>query len=400
MFLAGCLQNRHRLPPLTESYRRTDLQPFGGYIAYKAFQDHYDDRYIETVTSPFDEEWMRIRDYTDDGRYSLYFLISKNLVLLPAEEKALLDYVKEGNDLFISADYVDSRLLQDIGCTNGRAAEIAEELQGHMRDTRVSMFFGNDFRAPRYSYYYFPFLNSLSDFDTAFSRVLGVNENNEPNYVILFFGKGRIYLHVAPRAFSNYFLLSRQNYRYLDNVISYLRSDPKNIYWDEFYKNANPGRRRMGDQPADDNFSSLGVINRHASLSWAFWLGVAGLLLYVLSNSKRKQRAIPEIRPNVNTSVTFAETVGRLYLQKKNNNHIAEKMITYFYESVRNRYMISTAQIDDRFIQSLAGKSGVPRQQLDSLFALIRSVQAGDPTSDETLLALNREIEQFYKMQS
>ncbi len=394
----GCRQGKRVLPPLTESYRKTDMQPFGGFIAYKEFQNLFSDRYIETVTEPFDEEWMHIKDYTADGKYSLYFLIAKNLVLRPTEEKAFLDYVKQGNDLFISADYVDSRLLEDVGCSNYRTAEIAEEVQGYMHDTRVSMFFGNDFKAPSYSYYYFPFLNDLTGYDTAFARVLGTNEKDEPNYVILFYGRGRIYLHVAPRIFSNYFLLSGDNYKYLDNVISYLRNDPKNIYWDEFYKNTDPGRRRFGDSNTnDDNFSSLNVINQNPPLLWAFWLVVAGLLLYVLFNSKRKQRTIRERKPNINTSVTFAETVGRLYLQKKNNNHIAEKMITYFYENIRNKYFISTADINDEFINSLAGKSGVSKEKVRHLFSLIKSIQSGENTTDETLLELNTEMENFYK---
>ena len=388
------------MPPLVESYRKTDMQPFGGFIAYKEFQNFFNDRYIETVTTPFDEAWEHIKDYSDDKKYSLYFLVAKNLELNAAEINAFLDYVKQGNDLFISADYVDSKLLEDIGCSNERTAEIAGELRGEMHDATVSMFFGNDFKAPSYRYFYFPFLNTLSGFDTSFARVLGVNENNAPDYVILFYGKGRIYLHVAPRIFSNYFLLTADNYKYLENVISYLRSDPKNIYWDEFYKNTSPGRRRFGKNSDDNNFSTLGVIRQHPPLLWAFWLILAGLLMYVLFNAKRKQRSIKEIRPNVNTSVTFAETVGRLYLQKKDNNHIAEKMITYFYEHIRNKYFISTAAVNNEFMNSLAGKSGVSKEKVQHLFDLISSIQSGKSVDDKTLLDLNTEIENFYKTQS
>lgn len=397
---AGCKMDKRVLPPLSESYRKTDMQPFGGYIAYKEFRRFYNNRYIETVNEPFDEEWQTIRDYTEDKKYSLYFLIAKNLVLTPTEVDAFLDYVKQGNDLFISADYVDSRLLENIGCSNERTAEIMDELQGRMYNTKVRMFFGNDYYGPSYGYYYFPFLNSLTGFDTSFVRILGVNEKNLPNYLILFYGKGRIYLHVAPRVFSNYFLLSSENYQYIENVISYLRSDPKDIYWDEYYKNTSPSRRTFGSQRDNGDFSSLSVIKQHPPLLWAFWLAVAGLLLYVLFNSKRKQKVIEEIRPNSNTSVTFAETVGRLYFQRKNNNHIAEKMITYFYENVRNKYFISTANINDEFIHSLSGKSGVPKERVQHLFNLIAAVQLGQDVDDETLLMLNAEIENFYKTQS
>ena len=368
----GCSQEKRVLPSLNESYRKSDKQPFGSFVAYHEFRHLFNNRYVETVTDPFDEEWNNIKEYSADKKYSLYFLITKNLVLDYTEVNAFMDYVKAGNDLFISADYIDSRLLENINCNTERMGEIIDETKGIMHQTKVSMYFGDNFNSPAYSYYYYPFLNAISGYDTAFARVLGVNEINTPNYIILFAGRGRIYLHVAPRIFSNYFLLTGDNYKYFENVISYLRSDPKNIYWDEYYKNTNSGRRKNSNsRNAEDNFSSLSVINQHPPLLWAFWLAIAGLLLYMFFNVKRKQRVINIVKPNANTTVTFTETVGRLYLQKKNNSHIAEKMITYFYEHIRNKYFIGTATINDEFINSLSGKSGVSMEKTRQLFSLI-----------------------------
>lgn len=310
-----------------------------------------------------------------------------------------MDYVKAGNDLFISADYVDSRLLENLNCNTERMGEIADETKGVMHETGVSMYFGDNFKAVTYGYYYYPFLNALSGYDTSFARVLGVNEINTPNYIILFAGRGRIYLHVAPRIFSNYFLLTGDNYKYFENVISYLRSDPKNIYWDEYYKNTTSGRRKNnGSRDQGDNFSSLNVINQHPPLLWAFWLAIAGLLLFVLFNLKRTQRVIKIIKPNANTTVTFTETVGRLYLQEKDNRHIAEKMITYFYEYIRNKYFIGTAVINNEFINSLAGKSGVSREKTSQLFSLIERIQSEEDVEDADLLQLNSDIENFIKI--
>jgi len=135
-------------------------------------------------------------------------------------------------------------------------------------------------------------------------------------------------------------------------------------------------------------------------LLWAFWLTVTGLLLFIFFNIKRKQRAINIIKPNINTTLSFTETVGRLYYQKKDNNHIADKMITYFYEHIRNKYFISTSVINDEFLNSLSGKSGVPKEKAQSLFALIEEIQSGAITDDEKLMRLNSEIENFYKTKS
>ncbi|MEO6637139.1 MAG: DUF4350 domain-containing protein [Ginsengibacter sp.] len=391
--IVSCTNNK--IPSLKENYRKTDKAPFGTFVAYNTFKHVFGDRYVESITEPFDDVWSRIQSYSTGKKYSLYFLITKNLVLNYSEAKAFTDYVKAGNDLFISADYIDNRLLENINCNTYRQGEILNELKGKMHDTHVSMYFGDNFSAPAYGYYYFPFLNELTDYDTAFSKVLGINENNKPNYIVLFQGKGRIYLHVAPRIFGNYFLLTNDNHKYFDNVVSYLRANPKNIYWDEYYKNSGSSRRRNSTSNNDDNFSTLNVIRQHSSLLWAFWLGVTGMLLFVFFNIKRKQKIIPVIKPNENTSVTFTETVGGLYLQKKDNKDIAEKMITYFYEHIRNKYFISTTTINDEFVNSLAGKSGVSKEQTQQLFFSIKEIQAAEKTGDAELLKLNTEIENF-----
>jgi hypothetical protein len=74
-------------------------------------------------------------------------------------------------------------------------------------------------------------------------------------------------------------------------------------------------------------------------------------------------------------------------------------MITYFYEHIRNKYFISTSKINDEFINSLAGKSGVPKEKTRELFTLIQRIQSGENTDDETLIELNTQIENFYKNQ-
>lgn len=396
---SSCSFSDKPLPSLNESYRKTDKLPFGSFIAYNGFQHVFDRRTIEIATAPFDETWTDIKSYSSDGIYSLYFLIAKNLVLKNNDVNALMNYVKAGNDLFISADYIDKKLLDAIYCNINRKSEIISEVNGKMQETHVSMYYGNAYDAVNYGYYYFPFLNSIIDYDTASTRILGVNEMDKPNYAVLFSGRGRIYLHVAPRIFSNYFLLTNNNYHYFENVISYLRLNPKNIYWDEYYKNSTSNRNKNGLNRNNDDkgFSSLSVIKQHPPLLWAFWLALIGMLLYIIFNVKRKQRAIDIIKPNNNATVAFAETVGRLYFQQKNNRHIADKMITYFYEHIRNKYFINTALVNDEFINSLAGKSGVSQMETNELFTLIENIQSQEDISDEELLELNLKIENFNK---
>lgn len=404
----GCRQQKVRtLPSLNETYKKDDKKPFGSYITYTHFKKLFDNKYISTNAEAFDVKWKDIKNHSSNTQYSLYFLISKNLEVSEDEAEAMVDFIKEGNDMFIAADFIDQNLLDKIKCKTERLDEIISEVHGKMNETFVKMDFGTDYKTTAYKYYYYPFLNSFSGYDSSITRVMGVNEAGKPDYIIKFIGKGRLYLHAAPRAFGNYFLLTANNLEYLDNVLSYLRLEPKNIYWDEYYKTQTINRKKKtsgsngksGDDDKD-KFSSFNVIKQNPPLLWAFWLAVITLVLYVLINIKRKQRVISEIKPNTNTTLTFTETVGRLYLHKKNNKSIAEKMITYFYEHIRNTYFLNASQVNNEFLNSLSRKSGVPVDVTQKLFSTIDAVNTNNNVNDIELLQLNELIQNFYKNKS
>ena len=93
----------------------------------------------------------------------------------------------------------------------------------------------------------------------------------------------------------------------------------------------------------------------------------------------------------------ITETVGRLYLQKKDNSNIADKMVTYLLEYIRNQYFISTNNLNDEFTAQLSRKSNVPHDQVEELMGMVKMVQLYGDVDDALLLSLNSKIENFYK---
>ena len=398
----GCNQDQKQLPPLNETFLKNDKKPFGSYVAYHHLKDLYSDRYIETINKSFDVTWKDLSEYNNDIGHSLYILITKNLVLNETEAEAMVSYIKNGNDLLLSADFIDNELLDRIDCREYRDSEIVAEVAGTMNETSLRLYHPQLDSIHKFGYYYYPFLNSFAEYDSLNTKILGYNQAEQANFLLLFIGKGRLYINAAPRAFSNYFLLTGNNYKYFDNVLSYVRSDPKNIFWDEYYKSKsfrkkNPG---SGSGTSRTSFSSFNVINKNPPLLWAFWLSVITILLFILFNIKRKQRIINEVKPNTNTTVVFTETVGRLYLEKKNNKNIAEKMITYFYEHIRNKYFMNTDKVTTVFLDTLSRKSGVEYPAVESLFSTIKSFQNKEEISDKELLLLNRQMQNFNKLKA
>lgn len=72
-------------------------------------------------------------------------------------------------------------------------------------------------------------------------------------------------------------------------------------------------------------------------------------------------------------------------------------MFTYFNEYIRNTYFLNTNHVNDDFILMLSRKSGVEKEQVDSLYRSIVATQATQSVSDYQLLSVQDQIQQFYK---
>ena len=369
--------NKPTIPSLKETYSKSDKNPFGGYIVHKQLEDMYRRNTIRDKDRPFNETW---KNMSDTG--SLYFCAAKYLFVGEKDTKAMMDYVYAGNTLFISANYFDDALLDEAKCKESFNEVNPSEFYESMHTTTTSI------KDSGYSYYYHPFANYFYGYDSIYTKILGVNENNKPNFILIFHGKGKLFLQCDPKAFSNYFLLKDNNYSYPQNAMAYTSTYPNHLYWDDYYGKL---RSRASEKGALDEILS------HPPLASAFWLLLALALLFILFGGKRRQRIIKILKPNENTSVTFTETIGRLYLQKKDNKNISEKMITYFNEHVRNSYFLSSTVINDDFITTLSRKSGVQKDKVESLYRAISHAQNNITVDDYQLLSLNEQIQNFYK---
>jgi len=385
--LQGCTADAGRkMPSLAESYSNADTKPFGGYIAYQQLQAMYSQNIIREKKQSFTKTWDDI-SYLDTA--SLYVCLAPNLYVNDEEVTAMMDYVAAGNDLFIAAGNIDDQLLKKVGCKE--SYDIFSNIGSfeQMDNTSVSL---PAAQPSAFSYYYLPFGNSFSGINKTNTRILGFNDYKSPDFIVRFYGKGKLFLHCGVKAFSNYFLLKDNNYKYLQNALAYTRRQPAHLYWDDYYN-----KLRYRRDSTSGGFSSFSEIAKYPPLLTAFWLAIIALLLYIIFAAKRRQRIIKTIKPNENSTVNFTETVGRLYLQKKDNKNIAEKMITYFNEYIRNNYFLNTGNINDDFITTLSRKSGVQRDKVDALYRTIQHTQQTTELDDYQLLSLNELIQNFYK---
>lgn len=390
-FIQGCRNSKLKLPPLKETYRNDDKNPFGGYVAYQEVGNFFENVKAVYQGGPSVEQDVEADD--EKGERSLYMIVSDELIMADSDVEWVIRYVTKGNDLFLSANLISNNLLKKLRIKTSQVFARMEEQMGNMKDTQVKIYFGKNLPVVPFTYFYYSFNNHLQSFVEGSTVIQGTNGDNQPNFIIIFIGKGRLYLHLAPRALSNYFLLTKDNVDYLHHILNFFRSDPEVVYWDEYYKRLG---NASNNKDADKSFSSLRVIMSHKYLKWAFFIAAGGLVMFLFSNMKRRQRMIPRQTPPSNASVDFVETVARLYYVNKDNKNIAGKLITYFYEYVRTRYFLRSGHKDDSFAARLAGKKGMKPEEIQELITCIRQAEQQNEVSDDQLLRLNQLLENFY----
>ncbi len=374
-----------RIPKLSPKYSYRDREPMGSYIAYHYLNSLFQKGIEEVRNKSFSEHWYELK-YSN----SFYFILSRSVFLSRFDMYSMLNYVKMGNTLMLSAAYIDEQLLDTLGIDmdpDFLQVMNFDEYRLEKSDTWVSLadtaWLGNK----QFGIFYLAFKSGFSFNDSSGIQVLGHNENGKPNFLAVNYGNGKIILHAAPAAFSNYFLLKPGNPEYLEKVFSYINPETEYIYWDNYY--------RLSKGTKD--FSILKFLKQHPALYYAFLLALALLLLYLAFGGKRKQRIVAEKFPVVNSTVSYAETIGRLYLQKKDNLNIARKMITYFLEHVRNYYYINTQLLNNDFAEALARKCNQPPAKAHYLLQLMGNVESGDNITDISLLELHNHLQEFIK---
>ncbi len=123
---------------------------------------------------------------------------------------------------------------------------------------------------------------------------------------------------------------------------------------------------------------------------------VAGVMLFILFNAKRRQRVIPVRTPNRNTSVEFVRTIGNLYYQKISIPDLLKMRLGFLKERLKTDYQMSLDQNDAELIDRLSNKTGKPVDLITGFVDLIRDVEAGPPDSKQMLTQFEQYIYRIF----
>jgi hypothetical protein len=360
----------------TVTLSKNDKNPFGGYVVYEQLENIFPSVRLQSYRMPLYDQLNNVEEQN-----TAYLILSPDFKPSQADFDEMKKYVAQGNYVMISAanfakSFLDSFKLK----TSSRLSFLG-------KDSTSINFVNPALKTVKdFTFHSSTIDEYFSQIDTANTTVLGINDRKQPNFIKAEFGEGAFFLHSAPICFSNYFMLSGNNADYVAKALSYIPAEVDQLYWDEFYK--------LGPAGAA---TPLRLFLSNSYLLWALRLAVAGLLIYIFFEIKRRQRVIPVINPLRNSSLDFIKTVSNVYFNQGDNAGIADKKITYFLEFLRQRFFLHTKELDSSFVEQLSRKSGVSSHEITDLVNILGEVKSGYPVSDKLLVVLDQRIDNFYK---
>jgi hypothetical protein len=354
-----------------------DKIPYGTKYAYDNLRFIFTDATIKT-SDKYPE--LLTSDDSDSGRKAI-IIVGQRFSPDADDFNALLRFAASGNQVFISAAYFGDSLLSNLNC------KLNEEYVQRSDSMQIEIVIPGSKQWMRYTYPGFAGDNYFSVIDTAHTAILGKNHNGKADFIRVNFKQGgAFFLHTDPMAFSNFFLLYKNNHTYYDYALSNISEHVRVVEWSDYF-------RHYKMKP----FSALHYILSQQGLRWAFWVLIFLISIVLLIDSKRKQRAIVETPVLKNASEDFVKTIGRLYYEQKNNQNLALKMVIAFLENIRVAYNIPTSQLNDEFSKKLAFRSGQPIDRVLRIVESIHAVRIKSELSDQELMDLHQQIIQFNK---
>jgi len=390
LVITGISNNKNKKKRLDEriTLRKQDKIPYGTWVARNSLEYLFPRAEISS-NRYMPGYWRSIN--ADDSNQVL-IIIADRLDADTYEMEDLVKFAKEGNDVFISARYISAAADKILNCSSSSFDLNIVSVEELSKNMEISLS-KPPFTSPlTYSYPGKTFSTYFTDLDTMKTEVLGTDNRGRPNFIHLKAGTGNFFVHLEPLAFSNYFLLHKNNISYYEKLMSLLQARAKKVAWDEYFLT-----KRNSSNKQVKKSGWLSVFMKYPAFRAALLTAIATLLLFVLLEMRRKQRTIPVIKKPKNDSLDFVKTIGRLYFEKGDHHNLCRKMAAYFLEYVRANFKIPTGILDDGFIHSVHVKSGVEKQEIQKIVDFIRYLEENKIISSQQLAAFHQNLESFYQ---
>lgn len=397
-----------------KSYRNTNDQPYGTQVFFNLLEGYFPGKELQVLRKKVDEE---LPVYNSTGPAS-YVFVGEAMLYDSLALSRLLEFVKRGNTALLSSKSLPIELFSKIDtlpCPGDY--ETAWSDYSFVYDTLVQLTATETGAARQFPFffsdrnktagYYWSFIDKRHFCSYKPLQPLGQLNDSLVNFARIPYGDGFFLLHTTPLAFTNFHLLRPEGKDYAEAILAYLPEGT--VYWDAAShiseavarrrnKNMNSFARELPDE------HPLSYLLRHLSLAWAWYLVIGLAFLYLMFRAKRRQRIIPVLPKNENSSYEFISTIAHLHFKEKNYQNFSIQGMKLFLAQLRERYGLvvlmnpetNKPKVDQAFFSRLAQVCEVPEKQIQAIFTQYTNVLQYEPT-ESMMSDLYMAMDAFWK---
>lgn len=289
------------------------------------------------------------------------------------EIERLSAFIENGGIVFISAFSFSKEFTDQFGFSLHSDTKFSEKDILLLRiDADTSLKYSSLIKFEPLEY----FSSDGGDFE-----ILGTNAADSINYISINYGKGRLFLHLLPWVFGNYYMTEPTVQLYPYKVLSSLPL--RDILWDEHYKS---GKQLIT--------SPLRFVLRDDYLKWAYYILLVSMILYLIFHARREQRVIPVIKPYENTTLQFLQRIALLNKFYKSKEQSMTEVYEKFQFSISRIFKTEKNIFSDhsmKIIEKSVPGSGEKLMQIRNAYLL-----ASEKRGKAEFIQFNTLIHQFY----
>jgi hypothetical protein len=375
-------QNQNQFYRWAQDFEVEGKNPYDMKVLYNLLETRFD---VESLDDRIDKELSRD---SMEAKSTTYLYIGKNPKYTEDEAWHLREYVRAGGEAFIITEDLQDSLAEVLlyaedcssmgGWTGKNPAVSKDKVYASFSHPSINdHYYQFEYvyeHYPKQFYWNFIPMGAFCDNErrehpiASLGSFVDKEEKSYNNFVRLEVGKGRVYIHTNPIMFTNMFMVDSAGFEYANYVFSHINN--KTLYWDrESLLSPKASKSKRADKPALPAQSPLEYIFSQPSLRWSWYMFMGLGLIYIVFGAKRRQRKIPILETNRNTSLEFVETIGLLYFQQQDHKGIIKKQMHLFLAHMRQRYNLVTRDLDDKLITRISVRSKVDRDIINDIFA-------------------------------
>lgn len=294
-----------------------------------------------------------------------------------ADVNALLNYAEQGGNILVAAEFFYGPFADTLGIRTENDLITLPEADGDNTDSTFITSQSHVYKVKRDHV-----RSCFAQTPTNNTEVLATNASGYAVLMRIPKGQGAIWLSSTPLIFTNINMLHDSTAYLAERCLTRLPSE--NVYWTEYYYR---GRQEAA--------SMLRYILMSEPLRWAYYTTIGAGFLYMLFAARRRQRAIPVIKPPANTTLEFVQTIGNLYFQTGDHKRIAEKRIAWLLEEWRTRLYMPGLQPTPEWAEPVSKKTGYSLTEIQGLFQTIQTIWQKPTLSEAELRNFSQKLDKL-----